>query len=110
MRRPCASEFDVEELNDTLAEVMLSSGSIMKEGAVEAYMKEHGWKLITEEWLARLHANGKGCSWMHRCANGRHWNLAKKTDAGRVRCKECSKMLDEAPQMLLDLQKLKGIR
>lgn len=77
---------------------------------MEAYMKANGWKLITEDWLARRHRNGRGSSWMHQCANGKHWNLARKTDAGRVRCKECGKMLDEAPQMLLELQKMKGVR
>jgi hypothetical protein len=99
-----------EDVQDEVAQAVFNAGIgvIFKGGYVEEYMKEKGWKRITEDWLARIHRNGKGCSWMHKCAHRSHHSLAKGTDAGRVRCKECGHMLDEAPQMLMELQKLKG--
>ena len=96
---------DKEELQDLLLADYIRR---FKVNIVETRMKEKGWKLITEEWLARVHSNGS--SWMHQCASSKYWSLAKKTDTGRVRCKACGKMLDEGPQMLLTLQRLKATR
>lgn len=75
----------------------------------EAFMRE-GWKDITEEWRARRHRNGFGVSWMHVCAPGKFGHLARRTDAGRVRCKACGKMLPGSAQMLMELQKLGAVR
>ena len=70
----------------------------------------NGWKDITEEWAARAHRNGLGHSWMHRCKGSKFGTVARRTDAGRVRCKACGKMLEGSAQMLVDLQKLGKVR
>lgn len=69
------------------------------------------WVKLSREWEVRKQAlnrkgEGGGFSWRHKCASSSHWNYAKRTDAGKVRCKACGHMVPGGLLMLMNLQKL----